>query len=146
MNNCKPLVWSGAVALGVLSLFLLVQTNHTLQTATTTNTVSFAGEGKVLAKPDVAIVNLTILTEAKTSKEAQDENSAKSNKLIEFLEGQGIDEKDVKTTGYNISPQYYYPPYPQRNENNTPRITGYRVNQTIQVKIRDLEMTDDVLD
>ncbi len=139
MSTYKPLVIAGTVALVLASLFMLVQIKHTLDTSATTNTVSFNGEGKVLAKPDVGIMDLSIVTEGATSKIAQDENSKKSKALTDYLKGQGVDEKDIKTTGYNIYPQYFYPNYAK------PTISGYQVNQMVQVKVRDLDKVDDLL-
>ena len=136
----KYLVWVGTVSLVLLSVFLIARTNQVINTATTTNTVSFSGEGTVLAKPDVALVSVSIVTEAATSKAAQDENSKKSKTLTDFLNEQNIEEKDVKTTGYNIYPQYRYPQY------DSPEIRGYQVNQTLEVKIRDLDKVSGVLD
>lgn len=132
--------WTGLVFVVVLGVFVAVSTNQALNTAATTNTVSFSGEGKVTAKPDIAIIDLSIVTEAPTSKAAQDQNSAKSRALTDFLKGRDIDDKDIKTTGYNIYPQYNYPPY------GRPTITGYQVNQTIQIRVRDLAEADTVLD
>ena len=111
-----------------------------VNTAATTNTVSFNGEGKVLAKPDVAAISLSIVTEAVTSKSAQDENSKKSKAVIDFLKAQGVEDKDIKTTGYNIYPQYRYPQY------DRPEIRGYQVNQTMDVKIRNLGSVSAILD
>lgn len=119
-------------------VFLIVQTNHAYNTATTTNTVSFSGQGKVLAKPDVAVINLSIVTQAPTSKAAQSDNSKKSNAVTDFLKKQNIDEKDIKTIGYNISPQYDW-------NNGINNLRGYQVSETLQVKVRDLDKTDDVL-
>ncbi len=142
MNQTQKniLFWTGTVLLAVLSLFLLVSINQTLNTAATTNTVSFTGEGKVTAKPDVAVLDLAIVTQAATSKEAQDQNSQKSKTLTDFLKKQGIEDKDIKTTSYNIYPQYLYP------INGKPTINGYQVNESIQVKIRDLDKTNKILD
>jgi len=136
----RPLLWTGTITLGVLAIYLLVLANHTLNTAATTNTISFSGEGKVVAKPDIAIVNFSIVTEATHAKEAQENNSSRSNVVVSFLENQNIEEKDIKTTSYNIQPKYTYP------RGQEPKIVGYRVEQTIQVKIRDLENIDTVLD
>jgi len=122
----------------VFIVFLGVQVNRDLNTATTTNTVSFSGTGKVLAKPDIAVIDLSIITDATTSKLAQDENSRKSTAVVNFLKSQGIDEKDIKTTGYNIYPQYDY-------VTGRSVLRGYQVNETITVKVRDLNKTDDVL-
>ncbi|MEK7506819.1 MAG: SIMPL domain-containing protein [Patescibacteria group bacterium] len=133
-------VWLGLALAAILSIFLLVSTNQKLNTAAPTNTVSFSGEGKVVTKPDVAVVNLAIVSEAATSKAAQDDNSAKSKKVTDFLKKQNIDEKDVKTSGYNIYPQYKYPQF------DKPRIQGYQVNQTLAVKIRDLAKVSNILD
>ncbi len=124
----------------MLSLFLLVAMNQVSNTAATTNTISFNGEVKVRAKPDVAAISLSIVTEAVTSKAAQDDNSRKSKAVTNFLKNQGVEEKDIKTTGYNIYPQYNYP------RNGNPEIRGYQVNQTIDVKVRDLDKVSSVLD
>src|SRR3989338_6399341 len=100
----KPLVWSGSLVVVLLALFLLVEINQVSNTAATTNTVSFSGEGKVTAKPDIAMISASILTQAVNSKTAQDLNSEKSYAVDGFLKSQGIAEKDIKTSGYNISP------------------------------------------
>ena len=125
----------------ILSVFLLASTDKVMNTAATTNTVSFSGEGKVVAKPDIAKVQLSVITEALTSKVAQDNNSKKSKAITDYLQKQGLGDKDVKTTGYNIYPQYKYPQY-----GGQPTITGYQVNQSIEVKIRNLDNVSNVLD
>jgi len=117
--------------------------------------VSFSGEGKVLAKPDIAVISFSILTEATSSKVAQDENSKKSQKVTDFLKKQGIDEKDIKTTGYNVYPQYSYPrPCPLYAPENSyypcggtdQKITGYQVTQTFEAKVRDIDKASTILD
>ena len=139
-NNYKPLIWVGTLSLLMLSLFLLVKTNQTLNTANTANTVSFNGEGKVLAKPDIAVISASIVTEATTSKAAQDDNSKKSTQVTDFLKKQNIDEKDIKTTNYNIYPQYNYRVYTK------PQITGYQVSQSLEIKVRNLDDISTILD
>ena len=94
----RILFWVVIGFLIILAVFVAVSINQKLDTATTTNTVSFSGEGKVLAKPDVAVIDFSIVTEAATSKAAQDANSEKSNKVTDFLKKQKIDDKDIKTT------------------------------------------------
>ena len=140
MDPKKYLLWTGTGFLVILSVFVMVSTNQQLNTATTSNSVSFTGEGKISALPDVAILDLAIVTEAGTSKIAQDENSAKSERLTTFLKGQGIDEKDIKTTSYNIYPQYSY------LSNGKPQISGYQVNQGVKITVRDLNKRNAVLD
>lgn len=136
----KHLSWSGTAALLFLCLFLIVNTDAKLNEVTTSNTVTFTGQGKVLASPDVAVINLSIVTESASSKNAQDLNTTKSNAVVSFLKDQGVADKDIKTTSYNIYPQYRYPQYEQ------PQISGYQVNQTIEAKIRDLGAVSKTID
>lgn len=112
---------------------------------------SVSGEGKVAVKPDVATITAGVVTRAAKIAEAQAENSKKSNALLAFLRTQGIPEKDMKTVGYNISPQYQYftnPPCvsfpcpPQRPS----EIIGYEVRHTAEIKIRDFAKTDAILE
>lgn len=158
-KHYKYLVWAGTTVLVVLTLFLMVSIDHISNTATTTNTVSFDGEGRIFAKPDIAAISFSIVTEATTSKKAQDDNSKKSQKIVDFVKEQGIDDKDIKTTGYNVYPQYSYPrpcppgaeylgapDYPCQGQTDQQKISGYQVNQSFEVKIRDLEKISTILD
>lgn len=154
------LYWSLTALVVILAVFVLVSINQKLNTATTANTVSFSGEGKVTAKPDMAVLYISVLAEAKTSKEAQNANAKKSDAVIDFLKKQGVEEKDIKTSSYNVAPNYYYPrvyqtveqvepqiypPFPPVPD-STPRIIGYTVDHTLEVKIRNLEKAGDILD
>lgn len=124
----------------LLSVFLLVEINQVSNTATTTNTVSFSGEGKVTAKPDIAVISASIVTQAVDSKTAQDSNSTKSNAVSAFLKKQGVEDKDIKTSGYNVTPQYNYPPYGGQST-----VTGYQVSQSYEIKVRDLTKISAIL-
>lgn len=156
--------WSLAGLVIILAVFLLVGISQKLNTATTTNTVSFSGQGKIFAKPDIATIEFGILTEATTSKEAQDANSKKSQKVTDFLKKQNVDEKDIKTTYYNIYPKYssYQPPimydqsqvqaYPAQGNAILPpvpiepKIIGYSVNQGFYAKVRDFDKLSGIVD
>jgi len=137
-NQQKQILFWVAIAVGVtLVIFLLALTNQTINTAATTNTVSFSGEGKITAKPDIAVISASIISQGANSKAAQDSATTKSNAVITFLKKQNIDDKDIKTTGYNIYPQYKYPQQ---------TITGYQVNQSLEITIRNLDKVSAVLD
>ena len=135
----KPLLWLSSVVLVILSIFLLVEINHVWNTATTTNTISFSGEGKASATPDIAMISASVVTQDANAKTAQDDNATKANKVTDFLKNQGIDPNDIKTSNYNIYPQYRYP------QDSQPIITGYQVSQDFQVKVRDLTKVSAIL-
>lgn len=103
------------------------------------NIVSFSGEGKIFAKPDVAEINLSVLNEEKTVISARDKNTKAMNKIVGILKSNAVAEKDIKTTFYNI-----YPRYDWVKDKQT--LAGYRVEQTVQVKIRDLEKVGKIID
>ena len=130
------------------AIFLFVQTLSTAgdlgrPSNPATDTVTVQGDGQATLPPDVARVSFTVQNTAKSVSDAQAETTKQANAAIDFVKGQSIDDKDVKTLSYNITPQYEYPnpcqvgaycpPY-----NGTPRISGYEVSETIQVTIRDL--------
>ena len=146
------LYWALTALTALLAVFVLVSINQKLNTATTTNTVSFSGEGRVAAKPDVAVIELAIVTQATTSKEAQDANSKKSQAVVNFLKKGGVADKDIKTLNYNIYPQYIYPRplngelYPVPINGGGPKISGYQVNESLEVKIRNLDKVSEILD
>lgn len=103
------------------------------------NIISFSGEGKIFAKPDIAEINLSVMNEEKTVISAQDKNTKAMNKIVGILKGNGVAEKDIKTTSYNIYPRYDWVKDKQA-------LAGYRVEQTVQVKIRDLEKVGKIID
>ena len=104
------------------------------------DTISIQGQGKVYAKPDIAIVNLSVVTEGRNIKDVQDRNSKKMNGVIDFLKGFEVEDKDIKTINYQIYPRYNY-------ENRVvPQIISYEITQTLEVKVRNLEKVGEVLE
>ena len=108
-----------------------------------------SGEGKISAKPDIAKVSASIVVEREPLPEAQAEAGRRQEALLVALRGQGITDRDLRTAGYNIFPQYYYPG-PCRGEvcpldTQRPRIVGYQVRVSYEVKVRDIAKAGDVL-
>ncbi len=111
-----------------------------------------SGEGKVVAAPDIAQLSIGVLTEGgKNLAELQKQNTEKINRIISYLKEQGIDQKDIKTEYYNISPRYQYfscPPVPLGFEFRPcppSGIIGYSISQSVSVKIRDLDKTGGII-
>ena len=101
--------------------------------------ISVTGEGKAYVKPDFALVNLGVHSEALKSQDAVDKNNTITNSIIKAVKDLGVDQKDIKTTAYNLSPLY---DYTQMGRN----FKGYSLDQQLQVKIRNFEKISDVLD
>jgi len=94
--------------------------------------------GTATVVPDIAKVSLGIEAQGQNLKQVQDDVNKKSKSLTDSLKKLGIDEKDIKTTNYSVSPEYDYQTTPYR-------INGYRVSTNYEVKITDFEVVNDVL-
>ena len=110
------------------------------------NTISVAGEAKRFTKPDVAIASFTVHKENASLKAAQDEVSTLTNRVVEYLKQEGVAEKDIKSTSFNIYPQEKDDSYPCTYTSGTnyvcpPRktIKTYVVESTYEVKMRNLD-------
>jgi uncharacterized protein YggE len=103
-------------------------------------TITVSAEGKVTAKPDIAVISLSVVTQGKTVKAVTQEGNTKMTAVIDAVKKLGVDAKDITSTQYNLYPQYFYP------ENQAPKLSGYNLNQDITIKVRDLEKVEDVLD
>lgn len=96
------------------------------------------GEGKVTVEPDIAKVTVGIEESGTSLKDVQARASTKSKTLVDTLKKLGIDDKNIKTTSYNVFPEYNY-------ESGTPRITGYRVSISYEVTVKDFDKVNDLL-
>lgn len=111
--------------------------------------ITVRGEGEVMARPDIGSFNFSVTAEADDAAAAQTDSAQKTNAVLAFLTESGVEEKDVKTSGYSLNPKYRYetqvcapnmycPP-------GDPIIDGYTVTQTVEVKVRDLDKSGDLI-
>lgn len=106
--------------------------------------ISVTGEGEARVSPDMAVIQIAVVREAETAREALDANNEAMNAVVEELKASGIEPRDLQTSGLSINPQYVYP-----NNNNgeqKPRITGYQVTNGLTIRVRDLSKVGEILD
>lgn len=97
------------------------------------------GEGKVFVTPDVAIVTVGIQETSTSLIAVQESVNKKSQALVSAIEKLGINKEDIRTTSYNLYPQYDY------LTSTTNRITGYQISTNYQIKVKDFEKVNEVL-
>jgi len=102
--------------------------------------ISVSGRGEVFGTPDTLTVSIGVSVSKPTVSEAVDIAAQRATNLIDSLLGLGVAEADVQTSNYSIYPEYEYA------ENQAPRIIAYRVDNTVNAKIRDLDRAGEVLD
>lgn len=102
--------------------------------------IQVLGEGSVSISPDLAVLDVGVLSQAVTAAAALRENSQAMGRLTGLLKAQGIAARDVQTRGFEVQPVY------ERPEHGAPHVAGYRVSNRVQVRVRDLERLGALLD
>src|SRR5262249_1359196 len=148
---------AAAVALGMLALFLLILAISSLKQysfigsgVTASNTISVSGSGDVFAVPDTATFSYSVMvSNAKDATTARTEVNTKGNAIIAYLKGQGIEDKDIQTSDYSLNPHYEYSQAASCSSGYCPpgrqTLTGFDVNETVTVKVRDTKKAGDLL-
>ncbi len=96
---------------------------------------------QVEADPDLVTVGAGVTTEAPTAVEALRQNSMEMRKVIERIKSLGIPERDIQTTGINLSARY---DYDDRTRQQVFR--GYQASNRVSIELRNIEETGQVLD
>lgn len=132
----------GSIIIFFILLFIYSKFGPSLPISVLTQTkgepMMISETGKVTVVPDIAKVTLGIDSQGQNLKQVQDSVNKKSKALTDALKKLGIDEKDIKTTNYNVNPEYDY-------SNSPYRINGYRVSTNYEVKITNFELVNDAL-
>jgi uncharacterized protein YggE len=156
MNNqeqvWKVAKWVGillVVFLAVVSIKQLVATKYISKQNPIFNTITVNGKGEAISMPDIATFSFSVTENAKTVKEAQDKASEKIEAALSAIRAGGVENNDIKTLSYSIAPHYEYT-QPVCTQFGCPGgksvLDGYDVNQTIQVKVRNLEKAGELFD
>jgi uncharacterized protein len=139
----KILKWGGVVLI-VLAVFLVVKTLDAFKDLKENdpayNSISVTGEGEAISIPDVATFSFTVSADAQTVSDAQEQVTKKMDAILAGLDAMGIEDRDIKTTGYSVSPKYTYEsqicPFPAYCPPGKQVQDGFNVNHNITLKIR----------
>ena len=104
--------------------------------------ITVSGVGTATAAPDVAYVSAGVTTQAVTAKQASDTNSTTMTAVIAAIKAAGVADKDVQTGNFSINPVYAH----TRDASGTSTITGYRVDNSVNVSVNVIANAAKVLD
>ena len=140
MKKCNH----GFLAIGTLLILTLPAcdvniASEVLSSSATDRTIHVTGSGSVTGEPDIATLDVGVSVERETVAEAREEAASAMTALIAALKANNVDEKDIKTENFSIHPQYDY-------TDDGRVLRGYRVNNTVRAKVRDLATLSDVID
>jgi uncharacterized protein YggE len=142
----QPIRTAGAMALGALIVAvaaLAIRPGPAVSAPTATSepamhTLTATGTASVTRVPDVARVSVGVGVTKSTVRLARDAAGRSMKAIIAGIKALGIDEKDIKTSSIDLSPQY--------GNGARPRIVGYQMSEQLTITVRDLDKAGDVID
>ena len=97
------------------------------------------GEGVVKRAPDRAWLTIAAESRAKTAREAQKLNVDAMSGVLAEAQGRRLASDAIKTTGYNLHPEFDY-------ANNKQTLRGYVARNSVEVRVDDLPKLGEILE
>ena len=101
--------------------------------------LSVSADATVYATPDIAKITVGVNKVAPTVADVEKQVTDITQKIKDALIALGIEAKDIKTTNYNLYPEQTY------RSNGSSAVSGYRAQHSLEITIRDLNITTDVV-
>lgn len=111
---------------------------------TTTNrlrSIVAYGEATVSVRPDMARVNVGVVTTDKSATDAAAKNADAAAAVIAALRQAIGQNADVRTISYNVSPTYQYP-----QGGGQPILTGFQVTNVVQAVVNNTAQVGSLVD
>ena len=143
INNILACALVFVLAVAILPNFIVqasppVEKTVELETVCDTGrAIQVSGTAVVNVTPDRVLIQLGVESNGKTPQKAESANSATINQVIRSLKTLGVDEKDIVTDWYVIRPVY--------DDYSSLKITGYRIDNTVAVTLRDIGKVNTVI-
>jgi hypothetical protein len=101
--------------------------------------ITVQGHAEMKVKADIATATLDIATDERDETAAVQNNAIKVQEVVTALLKSGVEQKDIQTDSYTVSPDY-------AQNTNPPLITGYTVDNSVDVTIRNVAKAGLILD
>jgi uncharacterized protein YggE len=105
--------------------------------------IEVTGEGRVMARPDTAIVRFGVETQAESAAAALDENNVQMSAVLSATLEAGVDEENIQTQGFRLQPVYESP---AEDGSQAAELVGYRATNVVEVTTNDLDNLGELLD
>ena len=109
--------------------------------------IHVTGSGKVTIDPDIATIAMGVEGFAPTVAEARQIAADALTAMLASLSANGVPQDDVRTTFFNIQPEYEWREVIEGGIRKSERVlAGYRVTNSLIVTVRDLDRVGDIVD
>ncbi|WP_323041021.1 SIMPL domain-containing protein [Gemmobacter sp.] len=129
------------LAAGLASALAVQMAALTALAETAKSRITVTGEGRVDARPDMAVITLGVATQGDTAAAALAENSRRLAAVLAQLKAAGVAERDLQTSGLSLGPRMDY-----SREGQPPKVVGYEASNMVTVRVRDLTALGGILD
>ena len=135
----RALALATALALGAAAMPTHAQT---LPAAVSTDgtLLSVSAQAETTRVPDIAHLSTGVVTHAADANAAMRANAAQMTRVVDAIRKAGIAERDIRTSGVNLHPQYRYA------DNQPPTITGYDARNTVDITVRKIGELGGIMD
>jgi uncharacterized protein YggE len=99
------------------------------------------GEGTVSVRPDMAKVNVGVITADKSATDAAGKNAEQATAVINAVKQVLGSNAEVRTISYNVGPTYTYAP-----GGGAPTLTGFQVTNIVQATVPNTTQIGQVVD
>ncbi|MCH4178703.1 MAG: SIMPL domain-containing protein [Megasphaera sp.] len=99
--------------------------------------INVTGYAQQEVAPDTAYITIGMESTDGDAQKARSQNNVVMNQVSSAVQAMGIAKTDMKTTGFNISPNY--------DEKNRNKIVSYTVTNNLQIKVTDLDMVTRII-
>ena len=104
-------------------------------------TLNVNGTGEVKAKPDIAYINISVVTTSDKAEAAIKENAEKTTNVLNKIKSLIGKDDSVKTSSFNLSPVYEYDQTTRKSN-----LTGYTATNDLVVETKDLDNLGNLID
>jgi uncharacterized protein YggE len=104
------------------------------------HTIRASGEATVSAPPDRAEISVAVSTVDETAEAAAAQNARQTTQVLDALKRLMKGTGALKTSGYSINAEYQY------EQGQTPKLTGYRANNSVLATVDDLALVGQIID
>jgi uncharacterized protein YggE len=109
----------------------------TEDTCNSGRSIHVSGAAVVYVTPDRALLQLGVQSNGTTPDAVRKDNAQEIQKVIRAVSALGVEAKDIATD--------YYIVYPIYDDYNSLVIIGYRIDNTVSITLRDVNLADDVI-
>ena len=99
-----------------------------------------SGSGVASGEPDIAVISLGVEALRDSVSEARSDAASALGAVVAALREAGVAEDDIRTAYFSIDPRYEY------LRDGEQELRGFQVTNTLNVTVRDLNATGDIVD